>query len=140
MLALAGIVAYLFYNAGTNLSDKIAFEPVGFNLGQSLLTLRIKNPTDTSAKIQSVAGLILSNGKPIGTYNVVSPFDIPARSAVVIKIKLRLNAQSVVEQISNVLLSGKTPVISISGKIGTMFGAVSFDNTLVESTNFLKNA
>lgn len=139
-MLIAGVVAYLFYNAGTNLSDKITFEPVGFNLSQAQLTLRLKNPTDTSAKIQSVSGLILSNGKSIGTYNVVSPFDIPARSAVVIKIKIKLNAQSVVEQISNVLLSGKTPVISINGKIGTMFGSVSFDNTLVESANFLKNA
>lgn len=138
-IALASIVAYLFYSAGTNLSDKISFSPVSFNLAQSLLTLKITNPTDTSAKISSVEGVILAGGKFIGSYKVTSPFQIPARSAANIKVKIKLDAPAVITQISDVLLSGKTPVVSITGKIGTLFGSVKFENTLVESTNFYKS-
>jgi len=137
---LVAALAFIIYKSATDLTDKISFEPTGFNLSRSILSLKIKNPTETSATVQNVSGSIYSNNIRVGNFLVSSAFTIPAFSSAVIDIKIDLDKIEVFNQIISVISSGQTPKISITGYIGTSLGRVAFENTFIEKTNFLKNA
>ena len=139
-LLLLAALGFILYKSASELTDKLSFEPTGFNLSQQILSLKIKNPTETSATIRNVYGSIYANKIRIGSYTVGKPFIIPAFSSAIIDIKIDLDKIEVFNQIVSVLQSGQTPAISISGNIGTSLGKIAFENSIVEKTNLLKNA
>jgi LEA14-like dessication related protein len=137
-LVLLGGFAYLVYQSANELTEKISFSPVGVSLKESTLKLKIDNPTNTTATIQRVSGSILANGVKIGTYSINDPFKIPANNSIVILVKIKLDALSVLNQVSSLLQIGKTPKISVSGKIKTSLASVDFENDLVDSKSLTK--
>lgn len=139
-IILLAALAFILYRSATDLAEKLTFEPAGFNLQKGILSLRIKNPTETSATVQNVSGSIYANQIRIGSYQVSQSFVIPAFKAAVIDVKIDLDKIEVFNQVVQLLSNGQIPKISITGSIGTSVGRIAFENVLVEKNNILKNA
>lgn len=136
LAAIAGVL-YLLYKSGSDLSDKLTFEPAGLDLKKGILSLRLKNPTENSATVKNVQGSIYSNKIKVGSYFIKQAFTIPSFSAIVIDVKIDLDKVEVFNQITQTLKTGASPKITITGIIGTSFGNIPFDNTIIESTKLI---
>ena len=123
LVAIAGVL-YLLYKSGSDLSDKITFEPAGLDLKKGILSLRLKNPTENSATVKNVQGSIYSNKIKVGSYFISKAFTIPSFSAIVIDVKIDLDKVEVFNQITQTLKTGASPKITITGIIGTSFGNI----------------
>lgn len=128
---LLGGLAYYLYKQSLRLADSLLFEPTGADLMKQTLDLRISNPTDTEAKILSVDGKVFAGQSVIGTYNTTEPFTIEPKKGAQIKIKFNLDKPEILYSLIEILKTGKTPAIGITGKVGTSIASFDFDKNIL---------
>ncbi len=138
-LLLIAALGLLLYKSAMKLTN-ISFAPVGFKLSSQILQLKITNPSDTTATVNSVSGSIYAGLIKIGTYSIPNKFTIPAFNSIVLDVKLNLDPVEVINQVVTVIQNKKTPQISISGSIGTSLGSINFNNTIVQTLDITSYA
>lgn len=132
---LLGLLAYFVFQSTTELVNKISFAPKDIDFKKQIFVLTITNPTETAVKINSITGYIYAGSKDIGIYTINKPFTIAAKNKTDLEVKINLDPIKVINNLSSILIAGKTPAINITGKINTSLGSFNFDNNLVTPLN-----
>lgn len=139
ILIVGGILAASLYKQSTVLVNALNFTPKRFSINKNsfglfetkaTMILNLQNNSNVTAKIDSVVGNIITNGAPVGRYEILKPFNIPGKNNVDLSVTVFLYNKDFITNIVNLITSGKTPAISLSGDIRTNLGTQSFQNEL----------
>lgn len=135
----AALLAFGFKKQGAILADALNYTPKSFRLNKNglglfeskgTMVLNIANNSTVTASVDSIVGTIITNGVVIGRYEILTPFNIPAKNNVDLNVQVFLYNKDFGTAIANLITSGKTPAISLSGDIRTNFGTASFKNQM----------
>lgn len=146
---IIGLAAYFLYNQTTTLVDSINFTPKSFKLNKNsfglfettgVMSLNISNNSNVKANIDSIVGKILANGMELGRYEILTPFNIPAKNNVNLDVKVYLYNTDVFTLVKNFIGAGKTPKFSLTGNIRTALGNFNFENVLFNEVKVFKKS
>lgn len=137
VIFLGGLIAYSLFKQSTTLVDSLTFTPKKISLPNNFadifqaranMLLNIANNSNVTATIDSIVGKIFSNGTTIGTYEILQPFKIPAKNNVNVNVLVSFYNTDFLTTIVNIIKTGKTPALSLSGNIRTQLGNFDFKN------------
>ncbi len=139
LILVGGILAVAAYKQSTVLVNALNFTPKKFTLSKNSfglfettgkMILNLQNNSNVKATIDSVVGNIMSNGAAIGRYEILQPFSIPAKNNIDLSVSVILYNVDFSNTIANIIKTGKTPALSLSGDIRTNLGTQSFQNQM----------
>lgn len=144
VLVIGGLVAYSLINQGKAAYNQLQygvdkFDKVQFGWLTSTIdfTFTITNNTNVSASINGVDGLILLNGKQLGTFVTRTAFTIQPGATTKVQARATVQNTSFLRDLVNVISTGKTPETTFDGGISTtLLGRVPFKYTALMQRDF----
>lgn len=135
-LAAGGYLLLQGKNAASKLIEGLSFDPVNFSLssgGVNLLntrytiTLRIFNKSGLSVPVNNVSGGVYSIavGQPVllANFAIQKRFDVPANGSIDVPLEMTASNLETLKLIWNIIITGSTPKIQVSGKAYGPFGS-----------------
>jgi LEA14-like dessication related protein len=147
MPALLIVALLLLYSAGRQAKQAVnyfEYNPVRFRLGSLGIfstnityVFTIKNPTATSATVQTIYGKILAGGLQVGTFQVPQQFTIRPQGTEEISANVTLSNFDFLKAIASVLTSGKIPQVQFVGDVNTtLLGSLPFSYVALVQKDF----
>lgn len=137
---IAGAVAYYYLSFGSAAKKlKVYFQSIkfgkskGFSIPPIFAVFRVVNPSNTTLKVDSIAGDILINGSPLASIQNLQPFEIPARSEKFYDVKIDAPITNVLSTAYQLFTTkGKKYTISFDGTVNAAGAAIAVNQTVVQ--------
>lgn len=101
LIIAAGAAYYFFrkYRVGKN--ARFYFKAVSIKGKKLVIRIAVQNPTNSSIKLQSLAGEVYANDKLVGNVSSFTPIQIAANSETVLSFDIVPNVAGLINLISN---------------------------------------
>lgn len=134
IVILAGI-AWALIQQGSNLIQQISYSisAVRFNIQGTRLTINVtydvQNRSNQTLLINSIDGVLIHNGREIGTFLKPDPVTIAPLGDTRITIPIRVNALSTAMALYDAWRAKQVPTIQVRGGMSTNLARLPIDET-----------
>jgi hypothetical protein len=134
IVIIAGL-AWALLQQGTNLMQQISYSisAVRFSFAGARLTINvtydIQNRSNQGLLINSIDGVLLHNGREIGTFLKPDPVTIAPLGDTRLTIPVRINALETAQALYNAWRDKKVPTIQVRGGMSTNVARLPINET-----------